>query len=84
MSFNDEEEYSELDEDKVLEDDFETAIAKMDKSKNQKVSYAQDEFNDEGVKIEPFSMRNEVRQGILTKDGVYKLTRERDSEVDLG
>ena len=36
-----------------------------------------------GIKIEPFSMRQEVRGGIMTKDGVYKLKRERDLDIDL-
>ena len=35
------------------------------------------------VKLEPFSMRAEVRGGIMTKDGVYKLKRERDDEIDM-
>jgi len=35
------------------------------------------------VKMEPFSMRAEVRGGIMTKDGVYKLKRERDDEIDM-
>jgi hypothetical protein len=40
-------------------------------------------FNDKGVKIEPFSITKEVRDGILTKDGVYKMKRERDDSFDL-
>ena len=38
---------------------------------------------DGGVAIEPFSLREEVRGGIMTKDGVYKLKRERDEEWDM-
>jgi len=35
------------------------------------------------VKMEPFSMRAEVRGGIMTKDGVYYLKREQDDEIDM-
>jgi len=35
------------------------------------------------VKIESFSITKEVRDGILTKDGVYKMRRERDDSFDL-
>lgn len=28
-------------------------------------------------------MRAEVRGGIMTKDGVYKLKRERDEDIDM-
>ena len=35
------------------------------------------------IKMEPFSMRAEVRGGIMTKDGIYKLKRERDDEFDM-
>ena len=38
---------------------------------------------DGGVALEPFSLREEVRGGIMTKDGVYKLKRERDEEWDM-
>ena len=41
-------------------------------------------FNETGDRFEPFSMKQEMRHGILTKDGVYKLKRERDEDCDLG
>lgn len=28
-------------------------------------------------------MRNEIRSGIITKDGAYRLGRERDGDYDL-
>ena len=40
-------------------------------------------MNETGITIEPFSLREEVRGGIMTKDGVYRLKRERDGEVDM-
>jgi len=40
-------------------------------------------FNDVGDRFEPFSMKDEMRQGIVNKDGFYKLARERDADVDL-
>lgn len=39
--------------------------------------------NEDGVKIEPFSLKDEIRGGIMTKDGVYRLKRERDGSIDL-
>ena len=43
----------------------------------------EDNAADGGVIIEPFSLREEVRGGIMTKDGVYRLKRERNEDWDL-
>ena len=40
-------------------------------------------FADSGVKLEPFSLKQDIRGGIITKDGVYKMTRERDQDREL-
>jgi len=37
-------------------------------------------YANSGVRLEAFSMRNEVRGGIMTKDGIYRMARERDEE----
>ena len=44
---------------------------------------AQKERHENGIKIEPFNIRNEVRAGIITKDGAYRLKRERDETFDM-
>lgn len=44
-------------------------------------------FNDAGVPIEPFNLENDIKEGYLTNEGVFKLAREKrqaeeDSEED--
>ena len=41
-------------------------------------------FANSGIRLEAFSMRDEVRGGIMTKDGVYRLARERQEEFEQG
>ena len=33
--------------------------------------------------MEPFHIKDEIRNGVLNRDGTYKMKRERDEEVDL-
>ena len=39
-------------------------------------------FAHSGIRLEPFSLRDEVRGGILTKEGVYRMARERDGSCE--
>ena len=50
---------------------------------NDPVTSKHSKFTESGIKIESFSMRNEIRSGIITKDGAYKLQRERDGDYDV-
>ncbi len=34
-------------------------------------------FNDGGVPIEPFNIVNDIREGTLTREGVFKMEREK-------
>jgi len=33
-------------------------------------------FNDAGVPIEPFNLENDIKEGYLTREGVFKMQRE--------
>lgn len=33
-------------------------------------------FNDAGVPIEPFNLENDIKDGFLTREGVFKMNRE--------
>jgi hypothetical protein len=37
-------------------------------------------FNDAGIPIEPFNIANDIREGTLTREGVYKMEREKKSK----
>ena len=34
-------------------------------------------FNDAGIPIEPFNIANDIREGTLTREGVFKMEREK-------
>ena len=56
------------------DDDFITAVDKFERKGSQKDLERiadGDEYTTSGIRIEPFSMRNEMRAGIVNKDGVY-------------
>ena len=61
--------------------DMQGAMSKFSEQINAKDK--QSKFANSGVRLEAFSMKDEVRGGIMTKDGVYRLTRERDQEFEL-
>ena len=64
----------------IADDDFKHDLVEaMDNYAEEKLV----ERTEAGVTIEPFSLRDEVRGGIMTKDGVYRLKRERDGEWDM-
>lgn len=39
-------------------------------------------FNDAGVPIEPFNLDNDIREGYLTREGVFKMNREMQKKDD--
>ncbi len=40
-------------------------------------------FNESGVPIEPFNLQNDIKEGYLTREGVFKMEREkRQAESD--
>ena len=39
-------------------------------------------FNDAGIPIEPFNMENDIREGLITNEGIIKLNREKKYEED--
>jgi hypothetical protein len=40
-------------------------------------------FNDAGVPIEPFNLENDIKNGYLTREGIFKMEREkRQAESD--
>lgn len=41
-------------------------------------------FNDAGIPIEPFNIQNDIREGYLTKEGVFKMNREISGNEDDG
>ena len=41
-------------------------------------------FNDVGMPIEPFSLDNDIKEGLVTREGVMKLGREKKKEDDEG
>ena len=34
-------------------------------------------FNDGGIPIEPFNLENDIKEGYLTREGVFKMEREK-------
>lgn len=41
-------------------------------------------FNEAGVPIEPFGIENDIREGALTREGVFKMGRERQGGAAAG
>ena len=39
-------------------------------------------FNEAGIQIEPFNIVNDIREGTLTKEGVFKMNREKDKDEE--
>ena len=39
-------------------------------------------YNDLGMPIEPFNMENDIKNGMVTREGVIKLEREKKYEDD--
>ncbi len=39
-------------------------------------------FNDAGMPIEPFNLENDIKEGILTREGIFKMEREKKYEDD--
>jgi hypothetical protein len=39
-------------------------------------------FNDAGIPIEPFNLQNDMKEGFLTREGVFKMLRELAKEID--
>ena len=39
-------------------------------------------FNDAGMPIEPFNLENDIKEGNLTREGVFKLNREKKYDDD--
>ena len=37
-------------------------------------------FNEVGVPIEPFNLENDIKEGYLTREGVFKMEREKAKE----
>ena len=39
-------------------------------------------FNEVGIPIEPFNLDNDIKEGLLTREGVFTLKREKKYEED--
>ena len=39
-------------------------------------------FNDAGMAIEPFNLENDIKEGVLTREGVFKMEREKRYEEE--
>lgn len=39
-------------------------------------------FNEEGIPIEPFNIRDDIKSGLLTEDGFLKRSLKEDKEKD--
>ena len=52
-------------------------------TKHEQSSKRQKLFNSTGDRIEPFHMKSEIKNGVITHSGEYKIKRERDKQIDL-
>ena len=67
----------ESDVDEEFKIGFEGAASKFGVKRKKKYL-----FNDAGIPMEPFNLENDIKEGMLTKEGIYKMDKEKNYEED--